>query len=824
MALQNLLVVVDSRLRLPAGLSRTFVAALKKTCSHANPDFHKKKAMGFATWGVSSTIATWEIHDAGTPAESLSLPRGAMQRLREVSAEHGFAPRFLDRRVRHPSVEWPPILFDPRWYQDLGIEACLKHEQGVVRAPTGSGKTLMAIALAAVVGQPTLVIMRDGNLLAQWHEQAVEKGGLHEREVGILKGGSRLRSGARLTLALQQTLYSGSFPLDEIAGRFGMVIVDEVHGVAARTFQGVISAFPARYRFGFSADECVARGTLITMGDESTRPVEDVEVGDVVLTPLGPRVVTAAMFKGFRETGVVEWIGGALRCTEDTWFAGPDGWYGQHGLSAVRFRDEQREIVPEVREADAGSLRRGVPRRVPADSVRAGRDVLDLRGDGVSSEGAERARADARWDAQGPREERGAPCSDLDVSEGRTSATCARADGGDACGGACSCEGDAARAVPGEAGDAVRREEVGQGEPAASKRACGAGCSRGSRVQDGRRGADGAPGAESLCARSGELRCEDRCGDRRFEPPCSGAPEGRRAENVEAPRLGVAGSSVLVDLRSLRASERGHRDARCESRWDGLTVPVYDLEIEGAACYYANGALVHNTRKDKKEFLVYDQFGRVLYEIDRETLETEGSITPVEVVLVPTEFRADWYRDAQGGERDFNALLDELIADPDRNALIVELVAMLSRRQAPSLVFSHRIEHARSLADVELFAAGVRCGLLLGGDEHRVRFAEDKLRLKLGDVPVCTGTFTAVGQGIDMPAVRSGVMATPVGNNRQFFGQVRGRICRPSEGKSLGRLFVIWDRHVFPDMPRRVESWNRGRTSVVELGDLLAAA
>lgn len=485
MALRDLPVIVDSRLRLPAGLSRSFAAALKKSCAHANPDFHKKKAMGFATWGVSSTIATWELHDAGTPTESLSLPRGATQRLREVSAEHGFAPRFLDRRVRHPLVEWPAIRFDPRWYQDLALEACLKHEQGVVRAPTGSGKTLTALALAAVVGQPTLVIMRDGNLLAQWHEVAVEKGGLHEREVGILKGGSRLRSGTRLTLALQQTLYGVSFPLDEIAGRFGMVIVDEVHGVAARTFQGVIGAFPARYRFGFSADE---------------------------------------------------------------------------------------------------------------------------------------------------------------------------------------------------------------------------------------------------------------------------------------------------------------------------------------------------TRKDKKEFLVYDQFGRVLYEIDRETLETEGSITPVEVVLVPTDFRADWYRDAQGGERDFNALLDELTVDAERNALIVSLVEMLSKQQAPSLVFTHRIEHARTLADVELFAAGVRCGLLLGGDDNRVRFAEDKLRLKSGDLPVCTGTFTAVGQGIDMPAVLSGVMATPVGNNRQFFGQVRGRICRPSDGKSLGRLFVIWDRHVFPDMPRRVESWNRGRTSVAELGDLLAAA
>lgn len=478
-------VIIDSRLRLPAKLPRSLTAALKRICNYANPDFHKKKAAGFATWGVSSTIGTWEIHDKGTSAESLSLPRGAIDRLRDVLREFGYAPRFLDRRVKHPHVEWPPLRFEPRWYQDEAIEACLRREQGIVRAPTGSGKTLSVGAFLRIASQPSLVIMRDSNLLNQWIDVAVEKFGLHEKEIGVLRGSSRLRTGPRLTLALQQTLWSKSFPLDEVAGRFGAVVVDEAHTCAAATFQRVIGVFPARYRIGVTADE---------------------------------------------------------------------------------------------------------------------------------------------------------------------------------------------------------------------------------------------------------------------------------------------------------------------------------------------------TRKDGKEFLVYDQFGGILYEIERDVLEEEGSITPVEVVLIPTSFRADWYRDAPPGERDFNQLLSELTHDAERNALIVDLVRHLSGREAPTLVFSHRVEHARELADVELFAAGVRCGLLLGGDENRVRFAEDKARLKAGELPVCTGTFQAIGQGIDMPAVRSGVMSTPIGKNRQFFGQVRGRIARPSAGKELGRLYVIWDREVFPEMARNFESWNGGRTTVMELGDVLRAA
>ncbi len=187
--------------------------------------------------------------------------------------------------------------------------------------------------------------------------------------------------------------------------------------------------------------------------------------------------------------------------------------------------------------------------------------------------------------------------------------------------------------------------------------------------------------------------------------------------------------------------------------------------------------------------------------------------------MVPTDFEADWYANAPSGERDWNRLLDEMTHDEDRNALIVRLVEKVIR-SGSVLAFSHRVEHARTIADVELFAAGVRCGLLLGGDDNRVRYAEDKERLKSGDLPACAGTFQATGQGIDMPAVRGGVLMTPIGANRQFFGQVRGRICRPSPGKSVGTLYVLWDRRIFPGMAKTIRTWNGGRTTALEPADV----
>jgi len=482
--LQDLPVVVDARLRLPPGLPRKLVADLKRSCTHDDPGFHKKRSAGYWTGGQSSVIATWQLHDKGTSAESISLPRGATERLRAIAHSHGFYARWLDRRVRREPVDWPTFRRELRWYQDQILEQGMLREQGIIRMPTGTGKSLAALAFAAQTRQPTLVVMRNKQLLKQWLRAAQEELGMSKREIGVLVGGSKLRVGARLTLGLQQTLWSKSFPLDEVAPLFGCVLIDEVQDCAAATFQVVIDVFPARYRVGFSADE---------------------------------------------------------------------------------------------------------------------------------------------------------------------------------------------------------------------------------------------------------------------------------------------------------------------------------------------------TRKDRKEFLVYDQFGDVIYEQDRKRLEDEKFIVPVDVVMVPTDFRADWYVSAERGERDWNQLLDELTTDEQRNQMIVKLTrdVLCARGETPAVVFSHRVEHARTIADEWLVMNGVKCGLLLGGDEHAKRFEQDREMLLDGELPVCAGTFSAIGTGIDMPKVTAGIMATPIGNNRQFFGQVRGRVCRSSEGKTSATLYVMWDRHVFPRMKSDFEKWNDGRVTVAELDDLL---
>ena len=82
------------------------------------------------------------------------------------------------------------------------------------------------------------------------------------------------------------------------------------------------------------------------------------------------------------------------------------------------------------------------------------------------------------------------------------------------------------------------------------------------------------------------------------------------------------------------------------------------------------------------------------------------------------------------------------------------------------------------------------------------------------------GTYAAIGQGIDIPNLCGGIAASPIGDNRQFFGQVSGRLCRASPGKVAGHLVYLWDDGMFGRQLKRLQEWSRGRAVVVELDRL----
>ncbi len=220
---------------------------------------------------------------------------------------------------------------------------------------------------------------------------------------------------------------------------------------------------------------------------------------------------------------------------------------------------------------------------------------------------------------------------------------------------------------------------------------------------------------------------------------------------------------------------------------------------------YRFGMSADEQRKDRKEFLIYDMFGRVVYEVERSVLEARNFVLDVAIHVHPTGAALDWYRDDQVS---YDRLIAALEIDDDRTELAAQIAADEVRAGHQTIVFSQRREHCARIA-AALVARGLQPGLMLGGPESQPELQRTLGELKAGRLRVAVGTIQAVGTGIDLPAISRGVLATPIHSNRQLLGQVRGRLCRTAPGKRDAILHYLFDERAFGQTGlRNLDRWN----------------
>jgi superfamily II DNA or RNA helicase len=229
----------------------------EEVCSlfeHKNPAHEKLRHMGirFDHRREPKVIKTWRDEWPW-----ISLPRGGMRRVREAIARRGVEIRIRDERTEGygglvDDYEWKPYQRTLFPDQEEALAAMLARETCYLRAPTGSGKTELGIAAIAKIRRPAIVIVWTGALLDQWVERIEQGLGIPRGDIGIVKGGRKMVG--PVTVAMQQTL--AKFRADDPFWRFpGVLVADELQRFSAPTFVASIDPFPARYRFGISADE-----------------------------------------------------------------------------------------------------------------------------------------------------------------------------------------------------------------------------------------------------------------------------------------------------------------------------------------------------------------------------------------------------------------------------------------------------------------------------------------------------------------------------------------------------------------------------------------
>ena len=221
------------------------VAKLRKTASFANPEFYKLQRMRMQTYPHQRFIFSGELRE-----NEIILPRGVLDEAVKILTLAGANVVIRDERIgkKKVKVKFNGELSD---IQAKAIKTLKAHDTGILMAPPGAGKTVMACAMIAERKVSTLILVHRGQLLDQWKERISQFLEIPLKEIGTLSGSKKKLSG-KIDIGMLQTLTKLE-DLTEIAENYSQIIIDECHHIPATSFEAILKQLPSRYILGLTA-------------------------------------------------------------------------------------------------------------------------------------------------------------------------------------------------------------------------------------------------------------------------------------------------------------------------------------------------------------------------------------------------------------------------------------------------------------------------------------------------------------------------------------------------------------------------------------------
>ncbi len=225
-----------------------------------------------------------------------------------------------------------------------------------------------------------------------------------------------------------------------------------------------------------------------------------------------------------------------------------------------------------------------------------------------------------------------------------------------------------------------------------------------------------------------------------------------------------------------------------------LSAHSFELVARRAKARYVLGLSATMARKDGHHPIIFMQCGPVRHRVDA---KSEASARPFQhsVIVRPTGFRPVLAADSDQRIQ-FQNLYRELIADKDRNRMIVEDALQSVRDGRSPLVLTERREH------LELLAASLEKHLqhvvvLQGGmgiKESRT-MADRLAKIEPDQQRVLLATGRYIGEGFDDPRLDTLLLTLPVSWHGTI-AQYVGRLHRLHEGKTEVRVYDYADLNV----------------------------
>jgi superfamily II DNA or RNA helicase len=212
------------------------------------------------------------------------------------SGNHILVPRRVaplgghDKRVSRPlpaiDCKMPPLDVEQAGCISSSLKLLQNGVDHVLEAPTGFGKTYIGSAIAARLGQATLIVVPKQDLMDSWYKTLINLVGVTPDDIGIAQGAKLDYKGKRFVLGMVQSIIRPGKYEEDFYRSFGLVIFDETHRMAAECFSRACMLFPGMHRLGLSATP---------KRNDGKTPVISAHIGPVlvrgVTVPMSPKIL-----------------------------------------------------------------------------------------------------------------------------------------------------------------------------------------------------------------------------------------------------------------------------------------------------------------------------------------------------------------------------------------------------------------------------------------------------------------------------------------------------------------------------------------------------